>query len=168
LYGHRVGCAERNGSFGEEGICQDFFGHHVGDDLVGGFGGVVFGVDADKVSSLSDVPNCFFPVVLFDETRVLFEKGVYHVVGTNGGERLGGPNPMDDNIFALASTRAGDGVKIKVALVGDGGPVDRINGVNNFAFVVENGNIIIEDFLDLGEEVRMDESHFLGCIGIFR
>ena len=73
-----------------------------------------------------------------------------------------------DDIFALASTRAGDGVKIKVALVGDGGPVDRINGVNNFVFVVENGYIVVEDFLDLGEEVRMDESHFLGCIGIFR
>jgi hypothetical protein len=128
----------------------------------------VFGVDTDEVSSLSDIPNCFVPVVLFDETRVLFEEGVHRVVGKNGRERLGGLNPMDDDILALVSTRAGDGVKIKVTLVGDGGPVDRINGANNFVFVVENGNVIVKDFLDLGEEVRIDESHFLGCIGIFR
>ena len=37
-------------------FARTFLGHHVGDDLVGGFGGVVFGVDADEVSSLSDVP----------------------------------------------------------------------------------------------------------------
>jgi hypothetical protein len=75
---------------------------------------------------------------------------------------------MDDYILALASTRAGDGVKIKVALVGDGGPVDRFNGFNHFVFVVEDGNVVVEDFLDLGKEVHMDESHFLGCISIFR
>ena len=148
-------------------FARTFLGHHVGDDLVGGFGGVVFGVDTNEVSSLGDVPDCFVPVMLFDETRVLFEKGVYRVVGTNGGERLGGPNPMDDYVFVLASARAGDGVKIKVALVGDGGPVDRINGVDNFVFVVEDSYIVVEDFLDLGEEVHMDESHFLGCISIF-
>jgi hypothetical protein len=150
-------------------FARTFLGHHVGDNSVGGFGDVVLGVDADELSSLSDIPNSFVPVVLFDETRVLFEKGVYCVVGMTGRERLGGPNPMDDYILALAtSTRAGDGVKIKVALVGDGGPVDRINGVDNFVFVVENGDVVVEDFLDLGEEVRMDESHFLGCNGTFR
>jgi hypothetical protein len=75
---------------------------------------------------------------------------------------------MDDYILALASTPADEGVKIKMALVGDGGPVNRINGFDHFFVVVEHGNVVVEDFLDLGKEVHMDESHFLGCIGIFR
>jgi hypothetical protein len=62
----------------------------------------VFGVDTDEVSSLSDISNCFVPVVLFHEAGVLFEKGVDRVVSTNGGrEGLGRPNPMDDTYLLL-------------------------------------------------------------------
>jgi hypothetical protein len=61
----------------------------------------VFGVDTNEVSSLSDIPNCFIPVVLFHEARVLFEKGVDRVVSANGREGLGGPNPMNETYLVL-------------------------------------------------------------------
>jgi len=48
-------------------FARTFLGHQVGDDLIGGVGGVVLGGDTNEVSSLSDVPDCFIPVVLFDE-----------------------------------------------------------------------------------------------------
>jgi hypothetical protein len=116
----------------------------------------VFGVNINEVSSLSDIPNCFVPVVLSNEARVLFEKGVDCVVSINGREGLGRPNLMDDYTLALASTQADGGVEVKMTLVGDGGLVDRINGFHHFVFVVENGNVIIEGFLYLGKEVGMD------------
>ena len=91
----------------------------------------------------------------------------YCIVGTNGRERLGRTNPIDDYILALAVARASECVKIEMALVGDRGPFNRINGVDHFVFVVKDSNIIVKDFLDLGKEVHMDESHFLRCISIF-
>jgi hypothetical protein len=87
---------------------------------------------------------------------VLFEKGVDCVVSINGREGLGRPNPMGDYILALASTQANGGVEVEMALVGDGGPVDGINGFDHFVFVVEDDNVVIEGFLDLGKEVGMD------------
>jgi hypothetical protein len=81
---------------------------------------------------------------------------VDRIVGTNGRKRLGSVDLMDDYILALAITRADDCVEVEMALVGDGSPVDGINGFDNFVFVVEDGNVIIEDFLALGKEVRMD------------
>jgi hypothetical protein len=87
---------------------------------------------------------------------MLFEKGVDCIVGTNGRKRLSSPDPMDDYILALAVTRANDCVKVGMALVGDGSPVDGIYGFNHFVFVVEDGNVVIKDFLDLGKEVPMD------------
>jgi hypothetical protein len=62
-----------------------FLGHQVGDDIVGGFWGVVFGINTDQVSGLSIVPYCFIPIVVFHEARVFFEKTVNRVVSTNGG-----------------------------------------------------------------------------------
>ena len=91
-----------------------------------------------------------------------------HIVSTNGRKGLGSPDPMNDDILALAIARADDGVKVEMALVGDWSPIDGIDGVYHFVFVVVDCNVVVEDFLDLGKEVHMDESHFLGCIGIFR
>jgi hypothetical protein len=87
---------------------------------------------------------------------VLFEEGVDCIESTNGRKRLGSPDPMDDYILALAITRADDHVKVEMALVGDGSPVDGINGFDHFVFVVEDSNVVVEDFLDLGKEVHMD------------
>jgi hypothetical protein len=63
---------------------------------------------------------------------------------------------MNDDILALAIARANDGVKVEMALVGDGSPIDGIDGVYHFVFVVVDCNVVVEDFLDLGKEVRMD------------
>jgi hypothetical protein len=116
----------------------------------------MFGVDTNEISSLGDIPDCLVPVVLFHEAGVLLEKRMDHFVSTNGREGLGGPDMMDDYILALVSSGANRGMKVEMTLVGDGSPVNGINGFNNFAFVVEDGDIIIKDFLDLGKEVGMD------------
>jgi hypothetical protein len=47
-------------------------------------------------------------------------------------------------------------MKVEMTLLGDRGPVNGIDGFDNFAFVVEDDDIIIKGFFDLGKEVGMD------------
>jgi hypothetical protein len=58
-------------------------------------------------------------------------------------------------------------VDVKMALMDDGIPVDWIDFLDHFLFVVVNDDVVLEGFFDLGQEVSMDNGDFLGSVRIF-
>lgn len=58
---------------------------------------------------------------------------------------------MDNGVLVLASFRSLRCMEIEVALMHDRIPVNRIDVVDRFAFVVEQDNVVGEGFLHLGK-----------------
>ena len=61
-----------------------FLSHHVGYNFGCSFWCIVFGVNANQVASLSDIPRSLIPGVFPHVTRVLLEEAVDRVVVPNG------------------------------------------------------------------------------------
>jgi hypothetical protein len=56
---------------------------------------------------------------------------------------------------------------MEMALMEHGIPINWINFLDYFSFIVIDDNVILEGFIDLEQEVSMDNGNFLGSIGIF-
>ena len=56
---------------------------------------------------------------------------------------------------------------MEMALMDHGIPVDWIDVLDLFPFVIVDDNVVVKGFFDLGQEVSMDDGNFLGRIGTF-
>jgi hypothetical protein len=127
----------------------------------------MFQVDANHVTGLRDVPHAFVPMVFFHVARMLLQQTVNCIVCMNGYERLRRANVVNDNVLALASGRSLRSVDVETALMHNRIPVDGINNLDFFPFVVVNDNIVLKVFFYLGQEVCVDDGNFLGIFRIF-
>jgi hypothetical protein len=146
-----------------------FLFHLVRNDLVSGFRSVMFRVDSNHVTGLRDIPHTFIPMVFFHVvTRMLLQQTVNGIVCMNGGKRLRRANAVNDDVLSLASGRSLRSMDVEMALMHNRIPVDGINVLDHFPFVVVNDDVILEGFFDLGQEVCVDDGNFLGSFRIFR
>jgi hypothetical protein len=127
----------------------------------------VFRIDSDQTAALRDIPYAYVPMVFLQIARMLFQQTVNRVVGVNRGERLRRANLVDNDVLAFMSCRSLGSVNVKMALMDHGIPVDWINFLDHFPFVVIDDDVIFKGFFDFGQELSMDDGNFLGSIGVF-
>jgi hypothetical protein len=127
----------------------------------------VFWIDSNQIAALRDIPYTFVPMMFLQIARMLFQQTVNRVVGANCSERLRRANSVNNDVLAFASCCSLGGMDMEMALMDHGIPINWIDFLDYFPFVVIDDNVVLEGFFDLGQEVSMDNGNFLGAASAF-